>query len=194
MKKLALFLAVALMTWPAAAQRTDKRTYWQVKADFLEPLINQSAVARLDYGFGRHLLGLVGGAGGRISEFDNEQYDTYQDNINYRFGLEYQYFLSRKKANRGFYIGGDVDFSSHTIGSKITDESVDNIAVFTPGLWVGWLWKPFSNAGFVVDVTLAHPRYSFGDIQQVPFQTVPTPYEPANLFNFLGPWSIGWRF
>lgn len=157
----------------AKAQNSDNNTYWQVKLDFLEPLVNQSAVARLDYGFNRHLVGLVGGVGGRISEFDNKQYDTYQDKINFRLGMEYQYFLSPMKMNRGFYVGGDLDFSSHTIESKITDESVENIAVFTPGLWFGWLWKPF---------------------KKVQLQTVPTPYEPENLFNFLGPWSIAWRF
>ncbi len=194
MKQSFLFFVIALISFSATAQQADKNTYWQVKVDFLEPLINQSAVARLDYGFNRHLLGLVGGVGGRISEFDNEQYDIYEDKINYRVGLEYQYFLSANKINRGFYIGGDLDFSSHTIESKITDESVENIAVFTPGLWVGWLWKPFKKADFYVDLTIAHPRYAFGDIEKVDFQTVPTPYEPQNLFNFLGPWSIGWRF
>lgn len=194
MKKAFLFFAFVAVFVQAKAQTSNNSNYWQVKVDFLEPLINQSAVARLDYGFNRHIVGLVGGVGGRISEFDNDQYDTYQDKINYRLGVEYQYFLSRNKMNRGFYIGGDLDFSSHTIESKITDESVKNIAVFTPGLWFGWLWKPFKKADFYVDLTIAHPRYSLGDIEKVEFKTVPTPYEPQNLFNFLGPWSIGWRF
>ncbi len=176
------------------AQDAPEQNYWQVKVDFLEPVINQSVVGRLDYGFKRNLLGLVVGVGGRISEFDNQQYDTYQDKINYRLGAEYQYFLSKEKMNRGFYIGGDLDFSSHTIESKVSDESVKNIAVFTPGLWFGWMWKPIKKADLYIDLTIAHPRYSFGNIEKVTFNTVEKPYEPQNLFNFLGPWSIGWRF
>jgi len=194
MKKSLLFFALALISFSAAAQQTDKNTYWQVKVDFLEPVVNQGIVARLDYGKGRHLFGLAGGFGGRVSEFDNEQFDTYEDKMNYRLGIEYQYFLSRAKRNRGFYIGGDADFGNRTVESKITDESVKNIAVITPGVWFGWVWKPFKKANLIVDLTIIHPRYDFGDIKKVDFQTVSTPYEPQNLFNFLGPWSIGWRF
>ena len=184
-----------LFTFNAFSQGVEeKTTYWQVKVDFLEPAINQSAVVRFDYGTGRHLFGLVGGFGGRISEFDNQQYDTYQDKIDYRFGLEYQYFLSKNKQNRGFYIGGDLELGSRTIGSKVSNESVENIVVFTPGAWFGYLWKPFKKANFIVDLTIIHPRYTFGKIDKVTFQTVAKPYEPQNLFNFLGPWSIGWRF
>jgi hypothetical protein len=194
MKKGFMFLAMMAMSFHLKGQTNESDNYWQVKVDFLEPLINQSVVLRFDKGIHRHLFGLVGGFGGRISEYDNEQYATYQDKINYRLGVEYQYFLSRSKVNRGFYIGGDLDYSSHTIESKVTDESVKNIAVFTPGLWFGWMWKPFKNADFYIDLTIAHPRYSFGDIEKVEFNTVAKPYQPKNLFNFLGPWSIGWRF
>lgn len=194
MKKSFLFFALAFISFSAAAQQTDKNTYWQVKVDFLEPVVNQGIVARLDYGKGRHLFGLAGGFGGRVSEFDNEQFDTYEDKMNYRLGIEYQFFLSRTKRNRGFYIGGDADFGNRTVESKITDESVKNIAVITPGVWFGWVWKPFKKANLIVDLTIIHPRYDFGDIKKVDFQTVSTPYEPQNLFNFLGPWSIGWRF
>ncbi|MDX1905479.1 MAG: hypothetical protein SF053_00485 [Bacteroidia bacterium] len=91
MKKVTLFTWVFLMVFSATAQDSEDNTYWQVKVDFLEPLINPSAVARLDYGFNRHLLG---------------------------------------KANRGFCIGGDVDFSSHIIESKITDESAPGALVY----------------------------------------------------------------
>ncbi|MEZ4771989.1 MAG: hypothetical protein R3D00_02325 [Bacteroidia bacterium] len=176
------------------AQNEENATYWQAKIDFLEPLVNQGFVARLDYGFDRHLVGVVGGFGGRVSEFDNEQYDTYEDKTNYRIGLEYQYFLSKSKQNRGFYLGGDIDFASRTVESKITNESVENIAVFTPGVWFGWVWKPFKKANLILDLTILHPRYNLGSIDKVTFQTVADPYEPQNLFNFLGPWSIGWRF
>lgn len=176
------------------AQDAPEQNYWQVKVDFLEPIVNQGFVARFDYGKGRHLIGLVSGLGGRVSEFDNEQFDTYQDITKYRLGLEYQYFLSKNKQNRGFYIGGDIDFASRTVESKISNESVKNIAVFTPGAWFGWVWKPFKKANLIVDLTILHPRYDLGNISKVTFQTVSQPYEPQNLFNFLGPWSIGWRF
>lgn len=102
--------------------------------------------------------------------------------------------MSKSKQNRGFYVGADFNFASRTVESKISDESVENIAVVTPGIWVGWLWKPFEKANFYVDLTILHPRYDFGDIDKVVLQTVPEPYEPQNLLNFLGPWSIGWRF
>jgi len=194
MKNIILIFSIVLLSINVLAQNEVKETYWQAKVDFLEPVINQSVVGRLDYGFKRNLLGLVVGVGGRISEFDNQQYDTYQDKINYRLGAEYQYFLSKEKMNRGFYIGGDLDFSSHTIESKVSDESVKNIAVFTPGLWFGWMWKPIKKADLYIDLTIAHPRYSFGNIEKVTFNTVAKPYVPQNLFNFLGPWSIGWRF
>lgn len=194
MKNTFLVLSLVLLTINANAQNEVKNTYWQAKVDFLEPAINQGFVARLDYGKGRHIIGLVGGLGGRVSEFDNEQFDTYQDITKYRLGLEYQYFLGKNKQNRGFYIGGDIDFASRTVESKISNESVKNIAVFTPGAWIGWVWKPFKKANFIVDLTILHPRYDLGNISKVTFQTVPQPYEPQNLFNFLGPWSIGWRF
>jgi hypothetical protein len=194
MKKIIITLVFYSIMSGVYAQNEEKLTYWQVKVDFLEPLINQGFVARLDYGFDRHLVGVVGGFGGRISEFDNEQYDTYQDKINFRLGIEYQYFLSKSKINRGFYIGGDFDYSSHTIESKISNESVENISVFTPGVWFGWVWKPFKKGNFIMDLTILHPRYTLGNIDKVTFQTVANPYEPQNLFNFLGPWSIGWRF
>lgn len=183
-----------LLSTNVEAQNEVKKTYWQAKVDFLEPIINQGFVVRLDYGKERHLIGLVGGLGGRVSEFDNEQFDTYQDKTIYRLGLEYQYFLRKSKQNRGFYIGGDIDFASRTVESKISNESVKNIAVFTPGAWFGWVWKPSKKANLIVDLTILHPRYDLGNISEVTFQTVAKPYEPQNLFNFLGPWSIGWRF
>lgn len=194
MKKAFLFFAMVAVSFHVKAQSSESNTYWQVKVDFLEPIVNQSIVARLDYGFGRHIVGLVGGFGGQISEFDNAQFDTYEDKINFRVGAEYQYFLSPKKQNRGFFVGGDIDFGTRTIESKVSSESVENIGVFTPGLWFGYLWKPFKKANLYVDLTIIHPRYTFGDIEKVEFQTNATPYEPENLFNFLGPWSIGWRF
>ncbi|MBK8548119.1 MAG: hypothetical protein IPL63_12340 [Saprospiraceae bacterium] len=194
MKNTFLVLSLLLLTINANAQNEVKNTYWQAKVDFLEPLVNQGFVARFDYGKGRHLIGIVGGLGGRVSEFDNEQFDTYQDITKYRLGLEYQFFLSKNKQNRGFYIGGDIDFASRTVESKISNESVKNIAVFTPGVWIGYLWKPFKKANLIVDLTIIHPRYDLGNIDYVAFQTVAKPYEPQNLFNFLGPWSIGWRF
>jgi hypothetical protein len=187
-------LALSLFFSMSAFAQDAKEHYWQLKADFLEPIVNQSAVLRVDYGKKQHLIGLVGGFGGRVSEFDNVQFDTYEEKMNYRLGLEYQYFLSKKKQNRGFYIGGEVSFSSRTVESKISNESVKNIATVTPGAWFGWLWKPFKKANFIIDFTIIHPRYSFGKIDKVAFQTVAEPYEPENLFNFLGPWSIGWRF
>ena len=195
MKKLIQILAMLTMFISVLnAQNEEQSNYWQVKIDFLEPLVNKSFVSRFDYGHGRHLIGFVVGLGGRVSEFDNQQFDTYQDITNYRLGLEYQYFLSKKKLNRGFYIGGDIDFASRTVESKISNESVENIAVFTPGVWFGWLWKPFKKANLIVDFTIIHPRYNLGSIDKVGFQSVAEPYEPQNLFNFLGPWSIGWRF
>ncbi len=194
MKNTLILLFFVLLSMNMKAQDEVKNTYWQAKLDFLEPLVNQGFVARFDYGKGRHLIGLVGGLGGRVSEFDNEQFDTYQDKTNYRLGIEYQYFLSNNKQNRGFYIGGDIDFASRTVESKISNESVKNIAVFTPGAWFGWVWKPFKKANFILDLTILHPRYDFGNINNVAFQTVAKPYEPQILFNFLGPWSIGWRF
>ena len=194
MKIIFLIFSIVLLSINVEAQKEVKKTYWQAKVDFLEPLVNQGFVARFDYGKGRHLIGIVGGLGGRVSEFDNEQFDTYQDITKYRLGLEYQFFLSKNKQNRGFYIGGDIDFASRTVESKISNESVKNIAVFTPGAWFGFVWKPFQKANFIVDLTILHPRYNFGNIDKVIFQTVAEPYEPQNLFNFLGPWSIGWRF
>ncbi len=194
MKNTFIVLSLVLLTINANAQNEVKNTYWQAKVDFLEPLVNQGFVARFDYGKGRHLIGLVGGLGGRVSEFDNEQFDTYQDITKYRLGLEYQFFLSKNKQNRGFYIGGDIDFASRTVESKISSESVENISVITPGVWIGYLWKPFKKANLIVDLTIIHPRYDLGNIDYVAFQTVAKPYEPQNLFNFLGPWSIGWRF
>jgi len=194
MRNVFIFFSLVLLSMNVEAQNEVKITYWQAKVDFLEPLINQGFVARFNYGKGRHLIGLVGGLGGRVSEFDNEQFDTYEDITKYRLGLEYQYFLSESKQNRGFYIGGDFDFASRTVESKISNESVKNIAVFTPGAWFGWVWKPFKKANFIVDLTIFHPRYNFGNIDNVAFQTVAKTYQPKNLFNFLGPWSIGWRF
>lgn len=194
MKNIFLIFPLVLLSMHVEAQNEVKNTYWQAKVDFLEPIINQGFVVRLDYGKERHLIGLVGGFGGIVSEFDNKQFDTYQDKTIYRLGFEYQYFLSKSKQNRGFYLGGDLDFSSRTVESKISNESVNNIAVFTPGAWFGWVWKPFKKINFIVDLTILHPRYNFGNIDNVAFQTVAKPYQPKNLFNFLGPWSIGWRF
>lgn len=195
----AIRLLLPLLLWSipffsSAQNAEDGSAYFQVKVDFLEPLINRSGVVRFDYGRNRHLMGLVVGAGGYISEFDNQQFDTYQDKTVYRAGIEYQYFLSQKKQNRGFFIGGDMEIGGRTIESKVSDESVENIPVFTPGAWLGYLWKPIKKADLYVDLTIIHPRYTMGNIKKVDFQTVPTPYEPQNLFNFLGPWSIGWRF
>lgn len=189
-----LAMAIGFFISAAAYAQDTKESYWQAKVDFLEPAINQTVVARFDYGTGQHLFGIVGGFGGRISEFDNKQFDTYQDKINYRLGFEYQYFLSAKKQNRGFYVGGDIEFGSRTIDSKVSSETVKNISVITPGAWFGYVWKPFKKANFIVDLTIIHPRYTLGDINKVDFITVQSPYEPKNLFNFLGPWSIGWRF
>ena len=194
MKKIILVVLFISSIIGLKAQDVTEENYWQAKVDFLEPIVNQSIVARLDYGFGRHIVGLVGGFGGQISEFDNAQFDTYEDKINFRLGAEYQYFLSQRKQNRGFFVGGDIEFGTRTIESKVSSESVENISVFTPGLWVGYLWKPFKKANLYVDLTIIHPRYTFGDIKKVEFQTITTPYEPENLFNFLGPWSIAWRF
>lgn len=195
MKQFFLVLFIGLFATLGTSQGESANTYWQLKVDFLEPIINQSFVARIDYGVRRQLFGLVGGVGGRISEFDNRQYDIYQDKIVYRIGMEYQYFLSQQKINRGFYFGGDIDLANHTIESKRTNESVENILVVTPGLWIGWLWKPFKKVDLFIDLAILHPRYSFGKkIEQVDFTTVNTPYTPENLFNFLGPWSIAWRF
>lgn len=160
-------MAIGFFISAAAYAQDTKESYWQAKVDFLEPLVNKSFIARLNYGKGRHLVGLVGGGGGNISEFDNKQFDTYQDKINYRLGLEYQYFLSAKKQNRGFYIGGDIDFGSRTIESKVSNESVENIAVFTPGAWVGFLWKPIKKANLIVDLTIIHPRYTLGKIDKL---------------------------
>lgn len=39
-----------------------------------------------------------------------------------------------------------------------------------------------------------HLRYDFGRIKKVDFQSVEAAHEPENLLNFLGPWSVGWRF
>ncbi len=194
MKNIFAIFSIVLLSMHVEAQNELKKTYWQAKVDFLEPLVNQSFVARFDFGKERHLIGLVAGFGGRVSEFDNQQFDTYQDKINYRLGFEYQYFLSKTKQNTGFYIGGDFDFASRSIESKSSNETVENIAVFTPGAWFGWVWKPFQKTNLIVDLTILHPRYDLGNISKVTFQTVPKPYEPQNLFNFLGPWSIGWRF
>ncbi len=130
MKNTFLVLSLLLLTINANAQNEVKNTYWQAKVDFLEPLVNQGFVARFDYGKGRHLIGIVGGLGGRVSEFDNEQFDTYQDITKYRLGLEYQFFLSKNKQNRGFYIGGDIDFASRTVESKISNESVKKYCSF----------------------------------------------------------------
>lgn len=189
-----VLVLMLLFTRISYGQSTHAATYHQLKIDFLEPLVNRSFVGRFNYGSGQHLFGVVAGFGGYISEFDNQQFDTYQDKVNYRLGLEYQYYLSKSKQNRGFYIGGDVEYGSRTVESKITSESVTNISVFTPGAWFGYMWKPFKNANMLVDLTIFHPRYTFGSIDQVNFQTVATPYTPQNLFNFLGPWSVGWRF
>ncbi len=194
MKKVISMLALVFVVIKLQAQEEPKKNYWQVKVDFLEPLVNKTVVARADFGMNRHLIGLVGGFGGNISEFDNKQFDTFQDKINYRIGLEYQFFLSKIKQNRGFYLGADCEYGSRTIESKVSNESVKDISVLTPGLWFGYLWKPFKKANFLVDLTIIHPRYTFGSIKKVDFQTVAKPYEPENLFNFLGPWSIGWRF
>ena len=62
MKNTFLVLSLVLLTINANAQNEVKKTYWQAKVDFLEPAINQGFVARLDYGKGRHLIGLVGGS------------------------------------------------------------------------------------------------------------------------------------
>ena len=166
----------------------------QVKVDFLEPLVNQGVIVRADHIKSRHLGGLFLGGAGRVSEFDNAQYDTYQDETKWLIGIEYQYFLSREKVNRGFYVGADLMYANRVVSSKISSEASDPQHTFTPGVWFGWLWKPFESSGFIVDLTIVHPRYDFGSIKKVSFQTVPTPYEPENLLNFLGPWSIGWRF
>ncbi len=194
MRSVFLFFSLVLLSMNLEAQNVVKKTFWQAKVDFLEPIVNKSAVARIDYGFDRHIVGLVGGFGGHISEFDNKQYDTYQDKINYRLGIEYQYFLSKNKLNRGFYLGADFEYGSHTVESKISSESVNDLSVVTPGLWFGYLWKPFKRVNLLVDLTIIHPRYTLGSLNKVEFQTVAQPYEPQNLFNFLGPWSIGWRF
>lgn len=96
MKKIStLIAAVIFIVNNLNAQENTENSYWQAKIDFLEPLVNKSVVARVDYGFKRHVVGLFGGYGGNISEFDNEQFDTYQDNINFRIGIEYQYFISK---------------------------------------------------------------------------------------------------
>ena len=189
-----ILFSFVLLSMNVVAQNEVKKTYWQAKIDFLEPVVNKSVVARIDYGFDRHTVGIVGGFGGNISEFDNRQFDIYLDKINYRLGIEYQYFLTKSKLNRGFYLGADVEYGSRTIESKISKESVKDISVVTPGLWFGYLWKPFKKVNLLVDLTIIHPRYTFGSLKKVEFQSVVEPYEPENLFNFLGPWSIGWRF
>lgn len=178
----------------ATAQAQEDTSYLQVKVDFLEPIVNRGAVARLDYGTGHHLAGLVIGVGGRVSEFDNAQFDQYEDETVVLAGLEYQYFLSRRRPNSGFYVGGDVNYANRRVVSKTTDEVVKNIPVVTPGAWLGWVWMPGGGEHLLIDLTIVHPRYNLGPISEVPFETVAEPYEPQNLFNFLGPWTIGWRF
>jgi len=192
-KRIVFFTLVAflLLSSISTFAQDTKNAYWQIKADFLEPAINQTVIVRLDYGIGRHLFGLVGGGGGRINCTDNKQFDTYQDKINYRLGLEYQYFLSMNKQNRGFYVGGDFELGSRTVESKISNESVQNISVFTPGVWFGYLCRPLKNANLYVDLSIVNPRYTFGKIETVSFQSVSKPCKPENLFNFLGPCSIG---
>ncbi|HRI00584.1 MAG TPA: hypothetical protein PK006_05990 [Saprospiraceae bacterium] len=197
MKVFKSILVIFIMTYSfnTFAQDTNtKENYWQAKVDFLEPIVNQGFIIRGDYGTNRHLFELFGGGLGKVSEFDNKQFETFEDKTNFLLGVGYQYFLSAKKQNRGFYVGGDVMFANRTVSSKVSSESVENISVFTPGVTFGWLWKPFKKADFIVDFTIVHPRYDFGDIKKVDFISVNTPYEPKNLFNFLGPWSIGWRF
>jgi hypothetical protein len=188
-----LFFAALLSAFLSVRAQEPQR-YWQVKADFLEPIVNRGFVARLDYGTGRQVLGLVLGAGGRVSEFDNAQFELYEDKTVFRAGLEYQYFLSGRKLNRGLYIGGDLEYASRSVFSNTSEESVENIPVVTPGAWLGWVWMPFKGKHVLIDLAIVHPRYNFGAIRKVEFETVPEPYEPENLFNFLGPWSVGWRF
>ncbi len=188
----AAMLAVGAGGAPARAD--DDTRYVQVKLDFLEPIVNRGVIARVDFGAGRHLAGLVLGAAGRVSEFDNAQFDQYDDETVVQAGVEYQYFLSRKRINSGFYVGGDLNYAHRRVVSKTTDEVVEDIPVFTPGGWLGWVWMPGGGEHFLVDLTIVHPRYNLGPIRKVEFETVEDPYEPENLFNFLGPWSVGWRF
>lgn len=186
------FFAIFLAFPALQAQQTT--SFWQVKVDFLEPVVNQGFIVRVDRGMNRHLAGIYAGGGGRVSEFDNAQFDTYQDRTVFLLGAEYQYFLSARRQNSGLYIGGDLMYANRRVDSKVSDESVSNLSAITPGLWFGWLWTPFKNDHFLVDLTILHPRYDFGSIRKVVFQSVPEPYEPQNLLNFLGPWTIGWRF
>jgi hypothetical protein len=191
-----LVLAPAAHAQAPAAPPEDPASgsYWQVKVDFLEPLVNRGAIVRADYGAGRHLVGLVAGAGGRVSEFDNAQFDQYQDTTTVQGGLEYQFFLRKAKMNRGLFVGADVMVASRTVSFKSSDESVRGIPIVTPGAWLGWVGVLGKGEHFVIDLTILHPRYNFGPIDRVEFETVSAPYEPEHLFNFLGPWSVGWRF
>lgn len=189
-------LLATLLTWVPLAHAEEPTAqpapYWQIKVDFLEPVVNLGGIVRVDHGIGHHAVGLVLGAGGRVSEFDNAQFEQYQDRTLVQAGVEYQYFLSKKK-DRGFFVGADAMFALHSVDSKSTAETVAGIPVFTPGAWLGWVWVPKGNH-LVIDLTIVHPRYNLGPIRSVAFKTVSEPYEPENLFNFLGPWSIGWRF
>lgn len=191
-----LVLAPAAHAQAPAAPPEDQApaSYWQVKVDFLEPVVNLGAIVRVDYGTGRHLVGLVAGAGGRVSMFDNAQFDQYQDSTTVQGGLEYKFFLRKAKMNRGLYLGADLMVASRTVSSKSSDESVKGIPVVTPGVGFGWLGVFGKGEHFVVDLAILHPRYNFGPIDRVEFETVSVPYKPQNLFAFLGPWSVGWRF
>jgi hypothetical protein len=193
--KTPLFLFSLLLSFfSLSSQNSSPEVYCQIKLDFLEPVVNQGFIARADLGFGRQLAGVFAGGAGKVSEFDNAQFETFEDKTVFLCGLEYQYFLRKKRVNSGFYVGGDVMYANRTVSSKVSDESVNGISVFTPGLWFGWTWLPFKNDHFLVDLTIIHPRYDFGRIKKVDFQSVEAAYEPENLLNFLGPWSVGWRF
>ena len=74
MKKAFLFFAMVAVSFHVKAQSSESNTYWQVKSggDFLELIVNQSIVARLDYGFGRYIVGLCRRFWRSNFEFDND--------------------------------------------------------------------------------------------------------------------------